>query len=122
MSALDPNVADKLAKLCGLFGSDHDGERASAAAMAEKLIRSYGLTWPQVISSSASRFGSTPGIGGLTIEEQIDFVLREGDGVLNAWEEGFLRGIRGRQFLTGKQLSKLSAIVSKAQAYAEALA
>jgi hypothetical protein len=35
---LDPRLADKLAKLCGLFSSDHDGERASAAAMADKML------------------------------------------------------------------------------------
>lgn len=47
---LAPAVADRLAKLCGMFGSDHDGERAAAAAaLANQLVRAHGLTWGDVI-------------------------------------------------------------------------
>ena len=46
---LTSDDASRLAKLCGLFGSDHDGERASAAAKADALIRERGLTWRDVI-------------------------------------------------------------------------
>ena len=46
---LEPRVADRLAKLCGMFVSDHDGERAAAAAMADALVREHGLTWRDVI-------------------------------------------------------------------------
>jgi hypothetical protein len=99
---LDPRTADKLAKLCGLFSSDHDGERASAA-MADSLIRQRGLTWKQILLPGHS-----------TVEETIEFARDHGD--LNAWEEGFLRGIRGRQFLTEKQLAKLHAIADKVRA------
>lgn len=109
---LDPNIADRLAKLCGMFGSDHDGERASAAAMADKLVRALGLTWSEIITSR-------PQITATAIEEQIDFALFNGDEVLNAWEEGFLRGIRGREYFTQKQLAKLSDIVAKVRAHTE---
>src|SRR3954447_25982978 len=44
-----PVPRDRLQKLCGLFGSQHDGERAAAAALADKLVRSTGLTWRDVI-------------------------------------------------------------------------
>lgn len=47
---LDPRSADRLRKLCGMFGSAHDGERASAAAMADKLVRTAGLTWNEIIA------------------------------------------------------------------------
>jgi hypothetical protein len=43
---LDPNLGDRLAKLCG---STHDGERATAAAKADALVRQLGLTWQDVI-------------------------------------------------------------------------
>ena len=46
---LDPRVADRLAKLCGMLGSAHDGERAAAAALADALVREAGLTWRDVI-------------------------------------------------------------------------
>jgi len=101
---LDPNMADRLAKLCGLFSSEHDGERASAAAMADKLVRAHGLTWGEILLRR-----TTPS----SVEEQIDFALCYGEGILNAWEEGFLRGIRGRQFLTEKQLAKLASLAAK---------
>jgi cupin superfamily acireductone dioxygenase involved in methionine salvage len=46
---LTSDEASRLAKLCGMFGSDHDGERAAAAAKADQLIRERGLTWRDVI-------------------------------------------------------------------------
>jgi hypothetical protein len=67
MTMLDPRAADMLAKLCGLFSSDHDGERASAAQKADQLIRSRVLTdwerqflhgirsWPNPLSEQQSR-------------------------------------------------------------------
>ncbi len=53
MSArLDEATAGRLAKILGLLSSDHIGERAAAAAKADALVRSVGLTWPDVIMSS----------------------------------------------------------------------
>jgi hypothetical protein len=49
---LAPRVADRLAKLCGLFGSDHDGERAPR--LADQLIHGHGLTWGDVITVPAA--------------------------------------------------------------------
>jgi len=40
---------EMLAKLCGMFGSQHDGERAAAALKADRLIRQTGCTWFDVI-------------------------------------------------------------------------
>jgi hypothetical protein len=48
-SVIDPDLAVRLAKICGMFGSSHDGERASAAAKADSLVRSLGLTWHDVV-------------------------------------------------------------------------
>ena len=100
---LDPRDADRLAKLCGLFSSDYDGERASAAAAADRLLRSRGLTWAQVISIPTS-----PDI----VEDMIATALSRPD-LLDAWEEGFIRGIQGRQYLTRKQTEKLRAIAER---------
>jgi hypothetical protein len=47
---LEPATADRLAKILGMLGSDHDGERAAAAAKADQLIRGLGLTWRDVIA------------------------------------------------------------------------
>ena len=84
---LDQRIAEKLARVLGMLGSAHDGERASAAALADKLIRAQGLTWPEIILSRLERI--------TTIESEIDFALANGAGVLSAWEEGFLRKGQG---------------------------
>ncbi len=47
---LDPRTADRLAKIAGLFGSEHAGEQASAAARAHALLCRLNLTWADVIS------------------------------------------------------------------------
>ncbi len=49
---LDPQAAVRLAKLCGMLGSIHPGERANAALQAHKLVQSLGLTWRDVICVS----------------------------------------------------------------------
>jgi hypothetical protein len=104
---LDDAVVERLARICGMFGSDHDGERASAAAMADKILRQHGVTWPQILIPHRS-----------TIEELISFALDAGRaGILNTWEEAFLRGTKGRRSLTEKQLAKLHAIVAKVKAW-----
>ena len=46
---LNPRAAEHLVKLCGLFGSDHAGERDNAARMADDFVRKLGLTWANVI-------------------------------------------------------------------------
>lgn len=61
MTALVPYVpaalVDKLAKVAGLLGSDHDGERSAAAFRATALIRDSGLNWSDVIRAAGPRHG-----------------------------------------------------------------
>ena len=102
---LDPSTAERLAKLCSLFGSSYAGERAAAAAKAHDLMRRHGLTWGDVILPRSSTSTTS-------VEEMVAYALRHGAGILGVWEEGFLRGIRGRQHLTKKQLAKLAEIVA----------
>jgi len=46
---LDAKTADKLAKLLGMTGSEHAGERASAAAQAEALRKRTGKSWAEIL-------------------------------------------------------------------------
>jgi len=108
---LDPAMADKLARICGMFGSDHDGERASAAAMADKIVRAHGLSWFDVISPQLS-------VSDSTVAEKIAFALAN-IGALSMWERGFLYSVNGKRKLSPKQLAVLDEILAKAQAYAE---
>jgi hypothetical protein len=42
--------AQKLAKIAGMFGSSHPGERAAAALKADQLVRACGETWTSIIA------------------------------------------------------------------------
>jgi hypothetical protein len=106
MSAL-VDVA-KLAKLCGMFSSDHIGERASAAAMADRLVRDAGLTWHDVIRPVRP-----------SIDAKLE-LLREHLGVFTDWERNFIVGCAGFEELSDKQLAVIDRLVLKARAYAEA--
>jgi len=43
---IDPKGTNKLAKVCGMFGSDHAGERAAAAALADRMVRELACNGP----------------------------------------------------------------------------
>jgi hypothetical protein len=51
-SRLPPALRDKLAKILGMLGSDHDGEVLAAARRAQMLIKAAHLTWAQIVSAS----------------------------------------------------------------------
>lgn len=41
---------EKLAKVLAMAGSQHDGERANAAALADRMVKAAGLTWDRVLA------------------------------------------------------------------------
>jgi len=51
---MEAAALDKFRKICGLLGSDQDGERATAARMATDLLKVNGLSWKAV------SFGAPP--------------------------------------------------------------
>lgn len=48
---LAPADIERFGKLLGMLGSDHDGERAAAAAMATRFLQQRGLSWSEFVSS-----------------------------------------------------------------------
>lgn len=54
MTSLSDSETNRLIKLLGMLGSGFDGERANAAAKANELIRSKGLTWESYILGGRS--------------------------------------------------------------------
>jgi ubiquinone biosynthesis protein UbiJ len=42
--------AARLARVLGLLGSEYEGERASAALAAHRLVKRLGLTWQEVLA------------------------------------------------------------------------
>lgn len=104
---------DRLAKILGLLGSDYEGERATAAHMADRMVRAAGLTWFDVV---AGRFAVDPEENTRRKKHKqepppyADAVARcfeadaQNDGkILTPWECGFLNGIRERVSLTERQ-------------------
>jgi hypothetical protein len=90
MNALATIDLSRLAKVCGLFSSDHVGERAEAARRADALVRAAGLTWPQLLGTEhdcAPKFEKS---------RRRDFRLSPGQilahhgDALTGWEKGFL--------------------------------
>jgi hypothetical protein len=110
MNALKTRAARKLARICGMFGSEHSGERAAAAALADKIVREHGLDWFQVITATR-HYEPLPDS---EAEELVRFAL-DGAEYLNEWERNFLLNIRGRAHLTEKQWDTLQSITRKAR-------
>lgn len=103
---------ERLVKLCGMFGSDHAGERANAAAAADRLVRQAGLRWPEVIRPPL--LPPDP-----NVESQIKFCAARTD-LLTEWERGFIASLekRRRPRLSAKQMAVLNRLVAKCRQYA----
>ncbi len=117
------DLADRLTKLCGMFGSDFDGERANAARMADELVRNAGLAWPDVIMPGTN----TPSVNGrvwrepTTIRETVMVCLLFTE-PLTDWEISFLRSIASRTRLSPKQQNVLNRILGKSRDFARMVA
>lgn len=62
MTALAAPTREKLIKVMSLLGSDQLGERAAAALAADRLIRSAGIGWSDLIAPPPAR-REAPGHG-----------------------------------------------------------
>jgi hypothetical protein len=99
---------DRLSKLLGMLGSDHDGEVINAARAADRLVRDAGLRWPDIAMPAPPRDRGD--------NDPVGFCLAR-PGVLTDWEERFLRSIARQPYrLTPKQCAVLGGIVSKVHA------
>jgi hypothetical protein len=95
---LHPKVAERLAKLCGLLGSEHEGERAAAALKADRLVRECGLTWEQIIARPAafraSAVSASPAVSDHRVAAACALIFGRG---LSRWETDFLYNIAQRR-------------------------
>ncbi len=107
---LKPALAERLVKLLGMVGSEHDGEALNAARMADKLVRDAGLTWATVIGTeyNADLFA----VARSCIE-----VLQSGLW-LKPEERRFLTGLPRYRKPTAKQIDWLNDLLARARAYA----
>ena len=104
-----PLDRDRLAKLLGMLGSDHDGEVVSAGRHADALVRRAGLTWADVVSDRQRALYDRS----FSSVEEISFCLRNRDG-LSQWEIQFLLSLHRQSYeLTERQRGVLAGIVAK---------
>lgn len=110
MTALSPEARTRLIRICGIFGSSFDGERANAARMADELIRAHGLTWADVLQAPRPLHRGT--------DREAAIRCLACPQVLSDWETNFLRSLLGRRRgLTRKQSKILDEIYEKVSAY-----
>jgi hypothetical protein len=116
---LPPADRDKLAKLLGMLGSDHPGERDNAAVAADRLVRQRGLTWPDVLQPQIVESWTQPPqppppppdepVGWRQIARQCLLYPQS----MNDWERHFLIDLSRRRSLSPKQMACLQRIADR---------
>jgi hypothetical protein len=123
-AALTPAFADKLVKVLGMLGSDHDGEVAAAGRTAHSMLKAKGLTWSDVIvpagpapqqQSRAPRRWRRA-----TSPSDIAALCLQWPEVLTDWETDFCRSLVGRRRISAKQTVVLERLARKVEAFARA--
>jgi hypothetical protein len=109
MTALSPADRAKLIGILGMLGSDHDGERANAARMADRLLRQHGLTWGDVLAPRPQE--KMMPLMGTWRTKCADLLERRGD--LRPWEERFVADLPKFRRLSVKQRYVLDEIVAR---------
>ena len=113
---LSPAERRKLVAILGMMGSDHDGERAAAAALASRLVRDKGLTWDAVILADGPETRQAPGgtqdgRGSRWQDSDSLTTCLRWLGELTPWETRFVMDLRQKsRLLTPAQRAKLEQI------------
>jgi hypothetical protein len=102
-----------------MFGSDFDGEVVNAARLADRLVKSEGVTWPDVINPSPPpsrnarwRGGADPDPVGADWRRLAAACLRF-PLLINKWEFEFLTGLPRFPRLSKKQSDTLTNVVTR---------
>jgi hypothetical protein len=109
MIALPDASRVKLAKLLGMLGSAHAGERDAAGLAANRLISQAGLSWRQALMPPPIE-KKLPDLG--TWRANVAECLGR-PGSLRHWEAGFLRDLPGFRRISIKQRYVLKEIADR---------
>lgn len=121
MVGLPEPVRAKLSKICGRLASPHDGERATAAAMASRVLSEHGITWSDVFDGidvgsytvpRASPPASPRIYHAFVVAALLRAVATRPD-LLTDWELKFCEGIESRATLSVKQARTLVNLCDK---------
>jgi hypothetical protein len=104
----------RLARVCGLFGSDHDGEALAAARQAEKIRKKLGVTWEELLVPSARQRAADPAPEDLTDWRWACHFCLERYWSLTSWELDFVATVaRYQKPPSAKQLIILHRLVAR---------
>ena len=109
MSALSSTNRIKVAKLLGMLGSNHAGERDAAGLAAHRIVTAAGLSWRQLITPQPVE-KDIP-LRGKWRQTCADCLAKPGS--LKPWEVTFLRELPGFRRLSGKQRYILKEIADR---------
>jgi hypothetical protein len=114
---------DKFLRICGMLGSAFDGERASAALLASRMLKNAGLVWADVVCvpqpgprrEPPRRDRDADPFGG---RDWRTITARCGQfpHLIDKWEADFLEGLPRFPRLSAKQANALTKIMVRLQA------
>jgi hypothetical protein len=104
----------RLARVCGLLGSDHDGEALAAARQAEKIRKKVGLTWEELLVPSIRQRSKDLPPEDLTDWRWACHFCLERYQWLTSWELDFVATIaRYKKAPSAKQMAILQRLVAR---------
>ena len=104
----------RLARVCGLFGSEHDGEALAAARQAEKIRQKVGLTWEELLMPSTRQRTADPSPEDLTDWRWACHFCLERYHSLTSWELDFVATVaRYTKPPSAKQMIILQRLVAR---------
>jgi hypothetical protein len=117
MSALAASDRERLARLLGMLGSDHPGERDNAARAAHRLVQQHSTTWFDVVVTPPPPDTDDPDTDPIGADwRRMAAACSRYPDLLNRWEAGFLAELPRFPRLSCKQRVILVKIVVRLRA------
>lgn len=97
---MDEDVLVKFRKICGLLGSAHDGERATAASMANDLLSQHGMDWSKIgpVADPVDAAGA-----GRSLDDLTAAVARQA--AINEWQQARIAEEKAKTVEAGRALA-----------------
>jgi len=115
MSMLPAADRTKLVGILGMLGSDQDGERASAALLATRLLKRHDLRWDDIIVGRDTTAAASRSPGRALWHADLALAQRHVS-YTRQWEQGFIHSVSSRHSLSAKQRAVLHEIAEALRA------
>jgi hypothetical protein len=111
-----PQDVERLGKLLGLLGSAHEGERANAAALADRQLRALGLDWHELVGRAFHvPAPAAPTCRPAAGHRATTAWLLSCWPLLSEWERGFVSSAHAQSRLTQRQRAKLDEVARRVE-------